>query len=100
MSAPNKNRTAPAECPVCGADVPPRAKACPECGADERSGWNEAATRYDGLDLPDDAFDDDEGLKDEGVRKRIPAKGVAIFWWVVGFGLAGTLVYSLLVRRF
>jgi predicted nucleic acid-binding Zn ribbon protein len=40
-------------CPVCGADVPRRAKACPQCGACEKSGWSE--DRYlDGLDLPDE----------------------------------------------
>jgi hypothetical protein len=38
--------------------VPRNARACPECGADERSGWNEDAARYDGLDLPDEAFED------------------------------------------
>lgn len=48
----------PDECPVCGEDVPPGARACPGCGADERTGWDEDATRYDGLDLPDGAFDD------------------------------------------
>lgn len=48
----------PENCPVCGADVPHGAKACPGCGADERAGWNEDATRYDGLDLPDEAFED------------------------------------------
>lgn len=46
------------ECPVCGASVPRNARACSECGADERSGWNEDDARYDGLDLPDEAFDD------------------------------------------
>lgn len=46
----------PSECPVCGEDVPPEALACPNCGADERSGWDEEATRYDGLDLPDEAW--------------------------------------------
>lgn len=40
-------------CPVCGADVPRKAKACPECGACEKSGWSE--DQYlDGLDLPED----------------------------------------------
>ncbi len=48
----------PAECPVCGETVPRGARACPGCGADERSGWNEDDTRYDGLDLPADAFED------------------------------------------
>lgn len=51
--------TPPAECPVCGDPVPRGAKACPGCGADERSGWDDEATRYDGLDLPDEAFDDE-----------------------------------------
>ncbi len=45
----------PTECPVCGEAVPRTARACPGCGADERSGWDEEATRYDGLDLPDPA---------------------------------------------
>lgn len=49
---------APEVCPVCDEDVPPNAKACPECGADERSGWNEDALYYDGLDLPDEAWDE------------------------------------------
>lgn len=52
--------TPPTECPVCGEDVPRNAKACPGCGADERSGWNEETTRYDGLDLPDEAYADDD----------------------------------------
>jgi len=46
----------PSECPVCGEPVPPDALACPSCGADERSGWDEEATRYDGLDLPEEAW--------------------------------------------
>ena len=47
--------TPPTECPVCGEAVPRTALACPGCGADERSGWNEEAARYDGLDLPAEA---------------------------------------------
>ena len=30
-------------CPICGADVPIKARACPECGSDEKTGWSEAA---------------------------------------------------------
>ena len=46
-------------CPVCGADVPRRAKSCPECGACEKSGWSE--DQYlDGLNLPDESFNYEE----------------------------------------
>jgi hypothetical protein len=38
-------------CPICGEDVPRRAKSCPGCGACEKSGWSE--NRYlDGVHLP------------------------------------------------
>lgn len=47
-------------CPVCFEEVPPRAKACPYCGADERSGWREDAMVYDGLDLPEEAWEETE----------------------------------------
>lgn len=50
-------QTPPSTCPVCGESVPRTAKACPGCGADERSGWDEDTTRYDGLNLPEHAFD-------------------------------------------
>jgi len=46
----------PDPCPVCGESVPASAHACPDCGASWDTGWDEAATRYDGLDLPDDAL--------------------------------------------
>jgi hypothetical protein len=48
----------PGECPACGEHVPAGARACPACGADERTGWSDD-TLYDGLDLPDEAFEDD-----------------------------------------
>jgi len=74
----------PSECPVCGADVPSSARACPECGADERSGWNEEATRYDGLDLPDDSGMDEASRRGETRKGRAANSGIPIFWWVVG----------------
>ena len=49
---------APEICPNCGAEVPRKARACPECGADERTGWREESI-YDGLDLPDEAYEDE-----------------------------------------
>jgi len=89
-------RTAPEICPACGAEVPLRALACPECGADERTGWNEEATRYDGLDLPDDSTDYDEMRHDQGPRPRIRPKGVTWSWWVVGVVLLAILILSVL----
>jgi hypothetical protein len=67
----------PIECPVCGEAVPRGARACPGCGADERSGWNEEATRYDGLDLPDSAYDD------EREHRPAPQGGQDTLWVVV-----------------
>lgn len=75
------DRRAPAECPVCGESVPPRATACPHCGADDRSGWNEDATRYDGLDLPDSAFAADEG---NAAPVRPVRRGPHPIWLIVG----------------
>jgi hypothetical protein len=49
------DQPAPEECAVCGADIPPKAKACPECGADERTGWREQSI-YDGIELPEEEF--------------------------------------------
>ena len=74
-------RNSPDECPVCGAEVPDGAAACPECGSDERTGWSETA-RYDGLGLPDEAFDYDEFVGRE-LEGRAPRRRRARFWWVV-----------------
>jgi len=84
---PPRRAQSPATCPVCGAAVPAGAKSCPECGADERTGWDEEKTRYDGLDLPDATFDHNEALRDEGLKPRHVPKGVSIFWWLVGLAL-------------
>lgn len=72
----------PEECANCGAHIPRGAKVCPECGADERTGWREASP-YDGLDLPDTAFD---GTETDRPRAKPAAKinGIAWYWWLVG----------------
>ena len=58
-------------CPVCGADLPRKAKACPECGACEKSGWSD--DQYlDGIDLPDDP----------GERPP-PSRGASRHWQIV-----------------
>jgi hypothetical protein len=83
--------TAPENCPVCGADVPRGAAACPGCGADERTGWNEEATRHDDLDLPAEAFDE----KSETDARRQHARGL---WLVVAAGLLVLLIITFIFR--
>jgi predicted RNA-binding Zn-ribbon protein involved in translation (DUF1610 family) len=78
----------PDTCAQCGAVIPPQARACPECGADERTGWRESSA-YDGLDLPDCAFGDDDGAGSSRSRWRHPLK----WYWLA----AGLLVLILLV---
>jgi len=63
-------------CPVCGADVPRRAKACPDCGACEKSGWSQDR-QYDGLNLGEDFT-----VQEYGRGARRP--GLPRFWMVVG----------------
>lgn len=82
--------TPPGDCPVCGESVPRGARACPDCGADERSGWNEDATRYDELDLPDSAFED----KPITPRRRAPA----YVWPVVGLVTLGAVIVTFIFR--
>lgn len=75
---PERPLPPPDECAHCGAAIPRRARACPECGADENTGWRENdATRYDGLDLPDEAF------ADERVSRAHPLRRGLAWYWVV-----------------
>jgi hypothetical protein len=85
-----KART-PSECPVCGADVPLGAKACPECGADERTGWNDEMTRYDGVDLPDEAFEENSSVQPRHSREHLTRTGVPYLTWIVAVGLLAVL---------
>jgi hypothetical protein len=75
---------------VCGADVPREASACPECGADERTGWNEEATRYDGVDLPEDAFGEGTPQYFEKSARRRQT------WIVVGIFVLIAVILSLI----
>lgn len=76
----------PSECPVCGEPVPRGARACPSCGADERSGWNDEDTRYDGIDLPDS--DQESG----GSRQAVSAVRSRL-WALIAVALVGALIY-------
>lgn len=71
-------------CLHCGAEVPPKAKACPECGSCEETGWSEAALSG-GLGLPEEDFDYDEFVEKEFGGKSPSPKpyGISWFWWAV-----------------
>jgi hypothetical protein len=84
--------TPPETCPVCGERVPRTAAACPGCGADERTGWNGELTRYDGLDLPDDAYADENT---EGAARKKHGGGL---WVIVAVGLLVLLIFGLVLR--
>lgn len=90
----------PDTCPNCGADVPPKAKACPECGACEATGWSEDANAS-GLDLPDESFDYDEYVRREfSGRKEFVPRGIRVFWWSVAvLLLIGLLAWLFWPRR-
>ena len=77
---PKSRRNPPEICPVCGAEVPPNARACPECGADESAGWDEDATTADGLDLPDEEFDYEEFTRREFGGARTPPARRGLRW--------------------
>ncbi len=103
MAAKSQSRgrnDSPAECPVCGIDVPPNSRACPGCGADERTGWNEEATRYDGIDLPESVFDPTEpSTKPTRVQAGgLTRTGIPVFTWIVAF-LMLVLIVTLVVLR-
>lgn len=72
---------------MCGAEVPRGALACRECGADENTGWDEDRTRLDGIDLPGEAFDYEESLRQQGLKKSVLPRGISPFWWAVGLML-------------
>lgn len=89
------------ECPVCGEDVPAKAKSCPHCGACEKSGWNEDARSADGLDLPDDDFDYEKFAHEEfGSPTKLAGKQV--LWTVTAIVIlvliAAAIVFQLFVR--
>jgi hypothetical protein len=85
----------PENCPICGADVPARSKACPECGADEHTGWSEEAYASS-LNLPDESFDYDDFVKRELTSKKSPLpRGIKWFWWVVAVAVAAVFLIGM-----
>ena len=89
--------TTPESCPNCGADVPPRSRACPECGACEETGWSERA-QGQRLDLPDEEFDYDEFVGREFGGRPLQRRGPQGLWWVVAC-LVLLAFLALMLRR-
>ena len=82
-----KPRRPPKVCPVCGEDVPPKARACPECGACHESGWKlDEDPDYGALDLPDWAYEDDDEkiVRPLGRKPRAPGSRMGLWRWVAG----------------
>jgi len=88
----------PETCPICGADVPLRAKACPECGADEQTGWSDEAY-VNQLDLPDESFDHDDFTRREFAGKTVRPYGVKWVWWIVALVMAVLFAVGWLIFR-
>jgi hypothetical protein len=89
-----KRRTPPV-CPVCGEDVPPRAQACPECGACHESGWKAEADVYDGLDLPDEAWEEDDEPDRSSAGRRKSAPGMSPFWRIAALVVLAATFWGL-----
>ena len=84
----------PDVCPVCGAVVPEKAKACPECGSDEDTGWSDEG-RADSLGLPSDEFDYNDYVKREFEGEK-PKRKFGAIWIVTAIVLLILLAMSLL----
>jgi hypothetical protein len=87
------------ECPVCGEDVPAKAKACPHCGACEKSGWNQDARGADGLDLPDDDFDYEKFAREE-FGSPVKLAGKQLFWKITAVVLLVLILAAFLFQFF
>ena len=94
----SSQRAAPTHCANCGAEIPPRAKACPECGADERTGWAEQSI-YDGLDLPEESFSDETPDAEALAARERGRQVTQWFWRAVGLLVLAALIGTALALR-
>ena len=71
--------------------MPARATVCRGCGSCEKTGWNEDAD-YDDLDLPDEAFDDNDAApKSKGnFMQRV--------WWIAAVVLLLLSLWYIVIR--
>ncbi len=89
----------PGQCPNCGEWVPRGAVACDDCGSCSKSGWNEAAETYDGLDLPDEDFDYDDFIQREfgADREGRASLSKETLWKIVAAVLLAVMVLGYLL---
>ena len=81
----------PEICPHCGAEIPPRAKACPACGSDEETGWSDGSYTPD-LGIPEENFDYDDYVKKE-FSPTVKPHGLAWIWWATAILLLVLLIF-------
>jgi hypothetical protein len=84
-------------CPVCGENVPAKARACPHCGACEKSGWNEETRATDGLDLPGEDFDYEEFTAEEFGTPRKP-RGKELLWKVTAVAIVVLMIIGFIAN--
>ena len=98
-----KWRRPPENCPVCGVEVPRKARSCGECGACHESGWKlEGGVDYGALDLPDWAYEDEEEkiVRPARMGGRRRWVGVPLWAWRwVGGGLIGWWIFWMVGYR-
>jgi hypothetical protein len=87
------------ECPVCGEDVPAKAKACPHCGACEKSGWNEEGSATDGLDLPEAGFDYEKFAREE-FGSPVQMQSRQLFWKVTAVVILVLIISAFIFQFF
>lgn len=92
-----KERPTPEVCPVCGEDVPPKAKACPNCGACHESGWDDPDAGAGGI--PEYGHGDEEEFDYERWRAREegrerPREGIRPLWKGVALLLLALLFWA------
>lgn len=88
-------------CPFCNHEVRVGSP-CPGCakhvkrpGKPAKKSWEQDSS-YDGIDLPDDEFDDDEFVAREFRRTPHGELGVKWYWWLLGVAVLVVMIAGLI----